>query len=382
MARDLLRPPCTLELLVPAEQPHDPASRPPLPEPAIDLSVAQFDLDSCQVPRFDEASPLQLETRGVTPQTRPTLRTSEPPKFQSEFWTANTVHKNSVAAKCRLAGRADLADKLEHCHTEFTVAVCQDCHSVARFPNRCDCFFCAECQPRLAHNRANAVAWWTARVPQPKHVVLTMRNTADLTKGHVTELKKYLTRLRRRKFCENWNGGYYSLEVTNEGRGWHLHIHLLVDARWIDAGQLAQEWASITGGSGHIVKVKDCRGSDYLREIVKYCVKGNQLAAWTPEEIVTFIDAFTGVRTFGVFGSLYGARTEFAEWLAEIREAKPRCKCGSCNVKYYTEADYLMQDLKPEGTGPPRPRPPPVEPQRELPMHVAQNWIARHTRSV
>jgi hypothetical protein len=90
--------------------------------------------------------------------------------------------------------------------------------------------------------------------------------------------------------------------------------------------------------------------------------KGNQLAAWQPEEIATFVRAFTARRTFGVFGSLYGARTKFAEFVASIREAKPRCDCGSSSCRYYDEAGFIALSFVPENLAKPRP-PPRPDPQ-------------------
>ena len=184
-----------------------------------------------------------------------------------------------------------------------------------------------------------------------------------MNRGHIDELKKWFTRLRHRKFCRNWRGGFYSVEVTNEGRGWHLHLHVLVDARWIDAAELARQWAVVTRGFGKIVKVKDCRRNDYLAEVTKYTVKGSELARWTPSQISEFIRAFNGVRTFGVFGSLYGKRTEFAEWLKSIRDHKPKCECGCDKLRFFSEAQWLEHDFLPTVDSPDRPAPPPTHPE-------------------
>src|SRR6267378_113545 len=311
--------------------------------------AAEYGLDEGpqSPPRFDQNT-LQLETRGLTRQ-----------EHQALFWSKHTVYKNSIAAKLRSIGRQEEAAKLENCHTRYTIAVCQKCRTVERFPNRCDNFFCPECQPRLSNDRRKAVEWWAREIHQPKHVVLTVANVPDLTKFHVTEMRRWFTNLRRSKFCANWKGGFYALEVTNEGRGWHLHIHALVDAKWIDSFALSEAWQRSTNGLGRIVKVRDARGCDYLKEVTKYVVKGVQLAAFKPDDIATFIDSFTGVRTFGVFGSLYGKRTEFAEWFKAIRNAKPLCKCGSCDIRYFDELAFLETDLAPCVESQSLPPPPP-----------------------
>ena len=112
----------------------------------------------------------------------------------------------------------------------------------------------------------------------------------------------------------------------------------------------------VTGGIGYIVDVKDARRADYLAEVTKYAVKGSQEAKWTGAEIVTFITAFQGVRAFGVFGSLYGERTKFAEFIASLKDAKPLCDCGSCSIAYYSESEWLLKDL--HATTHHEPRPP------------------------
>lgn len=282
----------------------------------------------CVPPRFDDS--LQLEKRGTTQQLH-----------QHLLWAKCTIHKNTVAAKLRECARTSEALTLENCHTHYTIAVCNGCNSVQKFPNRCDLFFCPECQPRLSQDRKKAVEWWTREVSQPKHVVLTVKNVPNLTKEHVQEFRSWFTKLRRTKFARHWVGGFYSLEVTNEGNGWHLHLHALINAHWIDSFQLSEHWAKVTNGFGRIVKVKDARGQNYLAEVTKYCVKGVQLAAWKPADIVCFIDAFKGVRTFGVFGSLYGARTKFKEWWKLVRGSKPKCKCGCCDARYFSEVEWF-----------------------------------------
>lgn len=325
---------------------------------------------------FQEASesdsgavvPLQLETRGITSQKNKS--------YQRELWCRQTVHKNTIAVKLREVGEEWLALQLEKCHSEATWATCTDCGKSKRFLNRCERFYCPECQPTLSRDRERSVGWWAREVSQPKHVVLTLQNFPILTKNIVKTAKKCFDRLRRRKFAKNWLGGFYSWEVTKEIKGtykrghvceggWHLHLHALVDCRYIDAVQLSEEWNKVTGGQGRIVKVKDARNHDYIKEVTKYAVKGSQLAAWTGDEIKMFIDAFDGVRTFGVFGSLYGKRTEFREWLKELQSKPLKCECGCSEWWYRDDATYQLSDVMPLEA-----RPPPAIPAAQLSFSV------------
>jgi len=287
----------------------------------VDPSVAP------NAPRTDPPQVL-LETRGVIAHR------------QGEFWARQSHFKAAVVSKLRTADRDDLAAPLDYCHTYYTVVQCVSCGSVGKFPNRCDHHECPECQPRLAHERVRALEWWIKEVSQPKHVVLTCRNVPELHPGHVSEFKEWIRRLRRTKFARNWLAGIYSLEVTNNGKGWHIHAHLVVEARYIDKAQLSETWQRVTNRHGAIVDVRDCRKKDYLREVCKYAAKGSQIASWTPQQIVQFITAFEHLRTFGVFGSLHGKRTKFREWLESICADKHTCTCGCNQFRYYTELEW------------------------------------------
>jgi hypothetical protein len=318
----------------------------------------------------DEA--IQLENRGITPDLPEAPQSPKVKPLQAEFWRKQTAHKNSVAARLREAGMTEEADKLELCHSYYTVAVCCGCNSVQKFPNRCDLFYCPECQPTLSRERKKQVEWWTATIRQPKHVVLTTRNQPTLDPAHVTELRRWFTNLRNRKRYRNWSGGFYTIECTNEGRGWHLHLHILVDVKWIDSGQLALDWDNVTNHNGRIVKVKDCRREDYLQEVTKYAVKGSDLAKWNSSDVAAYIRAFDGKRTFGVFGSLYSARTEFAEFIATMKAAKPRCECGCCRARYFSESEWEFQCVV--ATPQARAMPPPHPETPALQLDIAFIW--------
>lgn len=289
-----------------------------------------------------DREPLILERTGVTSQ--PT---------QKELWQRELLWAESVVAKLDSVDRPDLANKIRHCHTEKKVIRCCGCGKQTVVFNRCDVGWCPLCAPRLAYRRKERVGWWAALIKQPKHVVLTVKNFPRLNAATVRTFKDCFTRLRRRKFAANWRGGFYSLEVTNEGNGWHLHLHALIDARWIDAGQLSREWAQIVGQDFAIVCVRDCRAHDYLREVTKYAVKGSTLAGWTGQQIADFVQAFDGVRTFGVFGSLYGQQAEWRAWLEESDHENRKCECGCDRFVVLSENEVQWKEIV-AGHSPPR----------------------------
>lgn len=302
----------------------------------------EIDLDSPAFP-FDPCESLQLERRGVTAQT--------------ELWSTQTIWKETLVAKLDEHGRHDLADQIRDCHTEISHARCTGCHKTKSFWNRCENKFCPECAPRLAAERRDSIEWWTKCIGQPKHVVLTVRNTEEISHEKIQAVKNAFKSLRRSSLAKNWLGGFYSVEVTNEGRGWHVHVHALIDARYIDAKALAIQWAKRVGQDFAIVKVKDARDKSYLAELTKYCVKPAQLASWTGDEISAFIDAIDGCRMFGVFGSLFKQRSEWNEWKKTHLEARSRCECGCSTWTHLTDNELQAHDLQPSRPSQ-KPRPP------------------------
>ena len=101
---------------------------------------------------------------------------------------------------------------------------------------------------------------------KPVFVTLTVKNGDDL-KERFYHLKDSFKTLQtaRRKWLKRGNGHnelckahgiVFAYEITNNGKGWHPHLHmiLLVDD-WIDKDKLSEQWLSITGDS-YIVDVR------------------------------------------------------------------------------------------------------------------------------
>lgn len=297
---------------------------------------------------------LKLEHRGITPQTD---QQRQGPERQRVFDFVPTILRDTICRKLADVGRLDLTEGIGDCHSQKTVKQCTGCRKHSVFYNRCETKFCPICAPRLARERRETVEWWTQQIQQPKHVVLTARNTERITRERVLAFKKAFERLRRRKLTRNWRGGFYSLEITNEGRGWHLHMHILVDARFVPADQLAVEWGKLIGQDFAIVKVSDCRDRKYLGEVTKYAVKGTQLATWSGSDIAALMDAFDGVRVFGVFGELFKKRAEFKEYLEALQGELPRCECGCDKWRILSEDEFTWEEIERELLLAPRPPP-------------------------
>jgi len=262
-------------------------------------------------------------------------------QFPSELFDREVIWSDSIIAKLKELPRPDLYEALENCHSFETWFICQGCHAEEHAWNHCDRFYCPLCVSRLAWRRRRKVEWWANQVKEPKHLVLTVRNTKTLSKTYVQSFRRNLSKLRRSTLFCSARGGLLSLEVTNEGQGWHLHAHILLDGPFISGDVLARRWARAVKQDFAIVKIKDCRQKQYLQEVTKYAVKGSDLASWGRCEIEEFIDAFTGVRAFSTFGTLYkdGALREKA--LTDLTLPNMTCdKCGGEDFWFLDENEH------------------------------------------
>jgi hypothetical protein len=236
------------------------------------------------------------------------------------------------------------------CGTEEIYKTCHACGLWDRYWYACNRKWCPLCNHKLAHARAERIRLWALKVRQPKHVVLTCQNFPILTRKRIRAFQSALVKLRRQDVWSQVQGGCASIEITNAGQGWHLHAHILADARWIDAGRLAIDWGRLVGQAFGIVKVKDVRGESYVQEIAKYVAKGSELASWPGEVLLEFIEAIRGVRFFAAFGSLRDQRKVIEAQLQFAKRDRKKCPCGCMDFQYDTEVtDTLKQARREKG---------------------------------
>lgn len=269
-----------------------------------------------------------------------------PQSPQLDLVTPEQIWQRSLLAKVSGLIPWQVEEHLRRCGNEECYKTCRDCGEWQTFSYKCCLKFCPLCNWRIARDRAQLLRFWSFEIKQPKHVVLTVRNFPVLTRSRIRAVGKAFSKLRRNKVWKDVKGGCVSTEITNEGRGWHLHLHIMVDARWVDAARLAIVWGQLVGQDFGIVKVKDCRGMEYLGEVTKYVVKPAELASWKPEEIAQFIHAIKGIRFFAAFGTLFAVARRIK---AQIHAAKPPaqpCKCGCSSFRFDTEESAIVGEIR------------------------------------
>ena len=242
----------------------------------------------------------------------------------------------TIASRLEAAGCTREAARLRRCQSVGVVRVCRTCNTRYALPWHCNQRICPICARQLAAERSTTLRAMLALIPHPKHVVLTVRNPSAIDPAYLRRTAQALRKLRRKKLPEPWYGGTWSLEVTNESRGWHPHYHLLVSTPWIDPGKLAVTWAKLVGQDDFaIVSVRAVASEDYAQELAKYVAKPDQLATWPQDELAQYVRALKAVRAWGVWGN---ARQLWpvARHMAQIKSPYIwQCKvCGSTAATY------------------------------------------------
>lgn len=165
---------------------------------------------------------------------------------------------------------------------------------------------------------------------KPVMLTLTTVNGDDLDERFTHFMKSLRKLLKKRRNAkqgvtatelEKAVAGVYSVEVTNKGKGWHVHLHavLLLDA-WIDRETLSREWQAITRDGSKILDVRRlAKGTDVFdsageispklveafAEVFKYALKfsdldhGDRLHAW---------EIMRGKRLVGSWGAFRGVK--------------------------------------------------------------------------
>jgi hypothetical protein len=153
-------------------------------------------------------------------------------------------------------------------------------------------------------------------------VTLTVKNGPDLGErmGHLRRAYKLMVDRRRQALsgngrgCTEWRkiyGAVGSYEVTNRGKGWHPHMHLLVIASdEIDRFMLKREWERATGDS-FIVDVREIEAGNREQlvggfvEVLKYSMKFQDMSLsdnWRAHL------QLRGMRMVASLGCLYGVK--------------------------------------------------------------------------
>lgn len=229
---------------------------------------------------------------------------------------------------CADNGRPNLALQLQDCGSWLKFREWIDSgESRLRQANFCHKFLVCRCcaairAGKMIQKYAERVQLLQEQYPKliPAMVTLTVKNGPDLhERMHRLEVafKKMLTgaRLGRSKGTRNkpieWNkvkGHVAAFEVTNEGKGWHPHLHVFVLLeKYIDQKALSLEWKNYTIDSP-IVGITKCRKNNLVAALCETLKYSSKLHTMKPEHVIQVAEECKGKKWINSAGILRGVK--------------------------------------------------------------------------
>jgi hypothetical protein len=281
---------------------------------------------------------------------------------KEERETLRDDEKSLLENRLREEESEDLAEILADCGRELKL-ICVNCGTHRSAKIRCKKRWCPVCAYYVAVDRVQKYREAVSHFQWPLFVTLTVPNTPDVE--GLVRLKESWGKFRRRKLIrDRVVSGVVGYEVTNKGKGWHPHIHALLDCRWLSihipeptrrdnveqkmqkcklaAEELGRIWSDCCGVEHSSVLAR--RGdSDALIEVLKYSCKGSELIA-CDDRITPLIRLMQGMRLMTTFGEI---RKRIQDEDLEKEEGDTGCQCEKCKMFKttipLTAAQFLMR---------------------------------------
>jgi hypothetical protein len=190
----------------------------------------------------------------------------------------------------------------EHIYRSYT---CAQCGFTFRAPVYCGNRFCSECGRSRKNRIRSKLSAITGQLKYGggfsiKHLILTIPNQKDISDA-AKILQHSFRRLRQHEFWSNKvRGGAWTLEVTGQPGKWHVHLHALLESKYIPHHLLRSHWRKVS--PGRIVYIKPIPPKVGINYLISYISKCE-----APLEHQLYIsDQLKGIRLFQPFGSWHG----------------------------------------------------------------------------
>lgn len=203
-------------------------------------------------------------------------------------------------------------------------------------------------------------------------LTLTMKHSDSPLSAQIDRIYSCFRKLRRAKFwTDGVRGGSAVLELKHSHVTgcWHVHLHCLLDARWVEHKDLKAEWWRITGDS-NIVDIRPCGNPDHAAHYVtKYITKPVPASVINkPDQLLEMMAAVAHRRLVLTWGAWRGIRLteqlDLTTWKAIAPLPQLYRERDAGNLDAYTLLSRLEESL-PEarilaGRSPPTPHDDPI----------------------
>lgn len=225
---------------------------------------------------------------------------------------------------------------------QFRSLYCSACGYTFKAPIYCKNRFCPFCSAgRTAKIRERLKLFLRSLQHSPGYSIKFLTLTIP-PQGSPSETARVLVRSFRRLrsrglWRDNVSGGAFVLEATARPAGFHVHIHAVIDAQYVDWNDLLRVWMSVSPGRGvHIKRIPHGAAVNYL---TKYLVKSDLPVEYQQD----LSDELRDFRLFQLFGS----------WHNSLPPSPKRLfLCPSCNACCWYpdyDVDNNLRDMRQNG---------------------------------
>jgi hypothetical protein len=191
-----------------------------------------------------------------------------------------------------------------HSHP-FKTIICYHCGKSINVPVYCKNRFCPVCSKRRAYRlRTKLNMFMSSRRPAPgycfRHLILTIRG-GDNPARQLHILVSGFRKLRKTKYWKrSVAGGAFVIEISGSQGHYHVHIHAVIEAKFMSRNHLIDLWSKFTVARG--VFIKTITKQAIARYLTKYVLKpvNDDL------QVEMISEALKAYRLFQTFGSWHG----------------------------------------------------------------------------
>lgn len=213
---------------------------------------------------------------------------------------------------------------MESAHAVRT-RLCPSCGWTETYPLSCGDRLCPICSRRGYARSLNAVMNALQakgiRIAYPKFMTLTIIAGDDLAQQY-RDVRGAWNHLRRQTwFKKACAGGFFVPETTLGPSGWHVHLHILMEAHYLPREKIQAEWLKLTGAWNVDIRALYGGTKKAVMYVLKYMLSPPVLDGVSAGE---FRNVMHGKRMLTGFGKFYDVAN------TKKYQGTPDCpRCGS-----------------------------------------------------
>ncbi len=254
---------------------------------------------------------------------------------------ARRVHflrKRRYAEAFEAQGYDHIGSQLHDCQETEVLACCTTCGKSWYIINRCRLRVCPLCSYTLSMKRAKHLLAMTRKMKFPKFITLTLPYTSTDARADIPKIRHAFNKLRRTELFNPVKGGAYQIELKPKPTGWHVHLHMLIDAPYLPYQKLFSAWCAILDVKYCKTDIRAAKTVKQQTYVTKYAAKSADFKG-DPTVVVKWYEATKGLRLFATFGEWYNKKLE--DLLAQEDQEKPQSVCPHCKA---VKSTFLARD--------------------------------------